>query len=490
MPLVYLFPLPSSSRHATDGKRPHTLYMLRPKLVLYRHAGKLSSLSTTLQSDTLVHNLFMYKKRRPSQIDTMFADASSNNEEVTILLEEQNNGGSSSTRRHHHRSKRVKTFQRVVYICGILILFSKIKSRCTPPKAFNLDEYTNSSYSSQTLDKPKTRIPKIIHQSYKSLDTLPKVWASTPSRWKSLHPDYEYKFWSDDDNRNLIQQYYPWFLETYDGYPAPIQRADAARYFAVLHYGGIYADLDILPIRSVDALLEHLDLQQNGEKEMIVAETYNLGLTNALFAAVPNSTVLNQFVHELPMHTKPLHGLEPLIPHFGVLLSTGPTRLWIFLSNHRSKILTLNPAGWGQCHQCKQKQCVPQEGSFFETTKGGSWHKWDTRIMNFIFCHVHFCVWGGICLLMGLYHWYCEQKVGGKQSMSEMEMSSNAVDAAERGGDGDISSSLGVTGKKRRSWRHTSNVFRSAENIVFIVKLIASQHRFPIYCFVIFVLVL
>ena len=45
--------------------------------------------------------------------------------------------------------------------------------------------------------------------------------------------------------RDFIAKEYNWFLETYDAYPYPIQRADALRYFVVYHYGGIYADLDL-----------------------------------------------------------------------------------------------------------------------------------------------------------------------------------------------------------------------------------------------------
>lgn len=41
---------------------------------------------------------------------------------------------------------------------------------------------------------------------------------------------------------NIVR--YPWFLETFDGYPYPIQRADAIRYFVLHHFGGIYIDLD------------------------------------------------------------------------------------------------------------------------------------------------------------------------------------------------------------------------------------------------------
>lgn len=33
-------------------------------------------------------------------------------------------------------------------------------------------------------------------------------------------------------------------MRTYDGYRYPVQRVDAVRYFIMLHYGGIYMDLD------------------------------------------------------------------------------------------------------------------------------------------------------------------------------------------------------------------------------------------------------
>ena len=370
------------------------------------------------------------------------------------------------------------TLHNCFYMSGLYVLYSKTKSRCTPPKAYEAEEYPMPPIIN---DSKSFRIPKIIHQSYKSLSTLPKEWADTPARWKELHPNYEYKFWSDDGNRNLIQQYYPWFLETYDNYPAPIQRADAARYFAVLHYGGIYADMDILPIRNVDSLIWKLNDEGNQDKEMIVAETYNLGLTNALFASIPNSTVLHQFVKELPDHTRPLYGFEFAIPHFHVLLSTGPTRLWIFLNQHRSKILTLNPAGWGQCHQCKQKQCVPVEGSFFETRKGGSWHKWDTRIMNFIFCHVHFCVWGGMCALLWVYY-TCLAKRFGKRGSSDV----NGGQAIENR-DAEQALPEDVTGKKRK-WNNM-NAFDSFGNFTRVMHVLISQHRFPVFCGLILLLV-
>lgn len=43
-------------------------------------------------------------------------------------------------------------------------------------------------------------------------------------------------------------------------------------------------------------------LEEHKDREMIIAEMNNLGLTNALFAAVPASKVLDNYVYNLPNH--------------------------------------------------------------------------------------------------------------------------------------------------------------------------------------------
>lgn len=52
------------------------------------------------------------------------------------------------------------------------------------------------------------------------------------------------QLWTERASRDFIETEYPWFLRTYDGYRYPVQRVDAVRYFLLLHYGGIYMDLD------------------------------------------------------------------------------------------------------------------------------------------------------------------------------------------------------------------------------------------------------
>jgi mannosyltransferase OCH1-like enzyme len=52
------------------------------------------------------------------------------------------------------------------------------------------------------------------------------------------------QLWTDNNSREFIETEYAWFLRTYDGYRYPVQRVDALKYFLMLHYGGIYLDLD------------------------------------------------------------------------------------------------------------------------------------------------------------------------------------------------------------------------------------------------------
>ena len=72
-----------------------------------------------------------------------------------------------------------------------------------------------------------------------------------------MNPDWQWWLWSDKDNRQLIAQHYPWFLDVYDGYPEAINRADAVRFFYLHRYGGLYMDLDFACLRPLDALPWH-----------------------------------------------------------------------------------------------------------------------------------------------------------------------------------------------------------------------------------------
>ncbi|HEX9887719.1 MAG TPA: glycosyltransferase [Longimicrobiales bacterium] len=94
----------------------------------------------------------------------------------------------------------------------------------------------------------------MIHQTWRDV-RVPDYLAPLQRSWRRHHPGWEYRLWTDADNRRLISEHYPRFLETYDGYPLAIQRADAARYFILDRHGGLYVDLDFESLRPVEEAL-------------------------------------------------------------------------------------------------------------------------------------------------------------------------------------------------------------------------------------------
>ncbi len=104
-------------------------------------------------------------------------------------------------------------------------------------------------------------IPRIIHQTWKD-DAPPARLAEFAAAWRRLHPGWTYRFWTDATARAFVAEHFSDFLATYDGYPAPIMRVDAARYLWMFHFGGVYADLDLEPVRALDELLDERDGDQ------------------------------------------------------------------------------------------------------------------------------------------------------------------------------------------------------------------------------------
>lgn len=87
------------------------------------------------------------------------------------------------------------------------------------------------------------KIPKILHQTWKTHDVPPKYrkWVNS---WREKNPDFVYKHYDDAECRVLVASSYPEFLELYDSLPTGVEKADLFRYLVIHKFGGVYADLD------------------------------------------------------------------------------------------------------------------------------------------------------------------------------------------------------------------------------------------------------
>ena len=90
----------------------------------------------------------------------------------------------------------------------------------------------------------QSRIPARIIQTGKSRHLTLAQRASTASL-KCLNPDFEYRFFDDDDVVAFIEDEFPEYRQIFDGFPFRIQKYDFFRYLAVFRFGGFYFDIDI-----------------------------------------------------------------------------------------------------------------------------------------------------------------------------------------------------------------------------------------------------
>lgn len=178
------------------------------------------------------------------------------------------------------------------------------------------------------------RIPKIIHQTWKD-EKLPNAFQLLSETWREMLPDWEYRLWTDEMNREFVRTYYPDFLEKYDAYPKNIQRADAIRYLLLQTYGGLYVDLDFECLEpEFITLLEDADFVA-GKEPYAHSSRYGMDyiICNALMASVPNHPFLKDICDIMMNHP---HGWD-VRNKIDVLDSTGPFLVTNVYNNYSQK---------------------------------------------------------------------------------------------------------------------------------------------------------
>ncbi|KAJ4367170.1 CSG1/SUR1-like protein [Neocucurbitaria cava] len=222
--------------------------------------------------------------------------------------------------------------------------------------------------NSGTINERPQLIPKIIHQTYIN-ESIPVHWQGPQQSCLDLHPDYEYKLWTDKKSREFIAAEYPWFLETFDGYPYPIQRADAIRYFVLHHFGGIYIDLDDGCNRSLDPLLAY---------PAWVRRTLPTGISNDAMGAIPRHPFFLKAIDSLTDYNR----RWPL-PYITVMASTGPLFLSIIWRHYNNA----NPVDNARVRILFPDEYNNHPWSFFTHHLGNSWHRTDVKVIFWLGRH-------------------------------------------------------------------------------------------------------
>lgn len=158
-------------------------------------------------------------------------------------------------------------------------------------------------------------IPNIIHQTWKTKE-LPDRLKEFHDKVKSLHPKWQIKLWTDEENLALVEENFPNLLSIYTALEYNIMRADIIRYMYMSKFGGYYLDLDYELFVPFDDnppksdLLLPISNEENGQ----------LILGNSIFGSTPNhpfwDAVLKDFEDKPP--------IKKFFNKFEVLKLTGP----------------------------------------------------------------------------------------------------------------------------------------------------------------------
>jgi mannosyltransferase OCH1-like enzyme len=226
------------------------------------------------------------------------------------------------------------------------------------------------------------RIPKLVHQTWKTSE-VPAHWKSSYDAWTSdamKQHGWSHRLWTDADNRQLIQDKFPWFLSVYDGYKHPIQRADAVRPFILFTYGGVYCDLDIEPkVPEFDAWFETVC-----HHPLVLSEARQEGgmgsghVTNAWMASVSGhpfwALVWTYFLHPT-RRVREKGFLMKLNYHFDTLFRTGPGIVTDAAHEYQEKEQThIYTAPWKLLQPFEDPSRPPPPESLVRILKGSSWH--------------------------------------------------------------------------------------------------------------------
>ena len=216
--------------------------------------------------------------------------------------------------------------------------------------------------------------PKIIHQIWYQ-GGIPKKYEKSVYSWITKNPSWKYVLWNKESARRLIPKF---FIETYDSFPYDIQRIDAMRYFFLYLYGGVYVDMDVNCEKPLDGILE--------KNKLSFAPS-----------AIRESSLSNWMIHSPKGHPfwpkmwaamiKSRNFPSFLGKHLVVMNTTGAALLTRTLKSTKTEYRILPRRKMIPCSICEPIPCKkPNPEAVVSFTKGQTWNKLDTFLINWFWC--------------------------------------------------------------------------------------------------------
>lgn len=156
-------------------------------------------------------------------------------------------------------------------------------------------QYSNFVSTVDRLFQEQPIIPKILHQIWIGPYEFPKEAREWQQTWLDLHPDWEYKLWTNEDLEHLNLQN----KKCFDQASNWGEKADILRLEILYRYGGLYVDVDFACLKPFDWLHHTCDFY-TGMHAVPLLFNNKLRIANGLIGAKPNHPILKYAVDHIP----------------------------------------------------------------------------------------------------------------------------------------------------------------------------------------------
>lgn len=103
-------------------------------------------------------------------------------------------------------------------------------------------------------------IPKTIMQTYSSKENLTPEMYNNIASWKKTNPDWNYEIFYDEDCRYFLKENFNTnVLEAFNKINSGAGKADLFRYCYLYIKGGVYVDMDNIPLVPLNSLIQETD---------------------------------------------------------------------------------------------------------------------------------------------------------------------------------------------------------------------------------------
>ena len=213
-------------------------------------------------------------------------------------------------------------------------------------------------------------IPKLVHVTYTTKESVPEHWQESIEAWRQF--GWIVFFHSDEDNDHLVSTYYPHLSAKYNAFRYKIQKVDLVRLCYLDRWGGVYADLDLVPTEDLYGALQY-------PCTLVKNPFGHVYYTNMFMAGVPHHPFWKFYMDCISVNA-PWWALGK---HLHVMTTTGPMKMSESVNTFAGDYHVL-PNTWIQNSVCNLYEPLDVK---LRATKGQSWNGWDSHMYNFCICN-------------------------------------------------------------------------------------------------------